>query len=124
MKSALDYFSALPEDGYGLINCEELNIRCQGADSPYILDIRKKADWVVSRIAESNHSEWKDVRRLIDSGVLPGDRDIIVVCYVGQSSGQVTGVLRTLGFRAYSLLDGFNEWKSAGYPVVSAAEVN
>jgi rhodanese-related sulfurtransferase len=119
-----DIFNKLPEDSYGLISCEELNERQKKPTAPYILDIRKNADWKKSRINGSVHREWEAVGGLIDSGSLPDDRDIVVVCYVGQSSGQVTGVLRTLGFRAYSLLDGFNEWKSAGYPVESAAEVN
>ena len=124
MKSALDLFAELPDDGFGLISCKELSTRLRDSDSPYILDIRRKDDWEQSRIADSNHSEWEDVGKLIDADKLPKNRNIVVVCYVGQSSGQVTGVLRTLGFRAYSLLDGINEWKSAGYPVESAPEVN
>ena len=123
MKSVRDIFDSLPGDSYGLISCEELNERQKEQTAPYILDIRKNGDWKKSRINGSVHKEWEAVGGLIDSGLLPEDRDIIVVCYVGQSSGQVTGVLRTLGFRAYSLLDGFNEWKSAGYPVESAAGV-
>ena len=124
MKSALDLFAELPDDGFGLINCKELNARLRDPEPPYILDIRRKDDWEQSRIADSNHSEWEDVGRLIDAGKLPKNRDVVVVCYVGQSSGQVTGVLRILGFRAYSLLDGINEWKNAGYPVDNSAEVN
>jgi len=124
MKPVQDIFNLLPEDSYGLISCEELNERQKKPAAPYILDIRKNEDWKKSRITGSVHREWEAVGGLIDSGSLPEDRDIVVVCYVGQSSGQVTGVLRTLGFRAYSLLDGFNEWQSAGYPVESAAGVN
>ena len=124
MKSVGEIFGTLPDDGFGLISCEELNERISSGDSLFILDIRKKSDWDLNRITGSVHREWEDVGGLIESGAIPKDRDIVVVCYVGQSSGQVTGVMRTLGFRAYSLLDGFNEWKSADYPVEDVAEVN
>jgi rhodanese-related sulfurtransferase len=136
MKQPREIFSILPDDGYGLVSGEVLasalssGTNLSGNDSPqppFILDIRKKPDWNDSRIPGSVHCEWQDVGSLIESGGLPdGDtgRAIVVVCYVGQSSGQVTGILRTLGFRAYSLLDGFNEWKAAGYPVESPSEVN
>lgn len=123
MKSVREIFGSLPEDSYGLISCEDLNKRINAETPPDILDIRKKADWKLSQIEGSIHREWNEVGELIESGAFSEDRDIVVVCYVGQSSGQVTGVLRTLGYRAYSLLDGFDEWKSAGYPVLRAAEV-
>lgn len=124
MKSVREIFDSLPGDSYGLISCEDLNKRLKAESPPLVLDIRKKADWDKFKIDGSLHREWEAVGGLIESGSLSGERDIVVVCYVGQSSGQVTGVLRALGYSAYSLLDGFDEWKSAGYPVQSAAEVN
>lgn len=123
MKSAQEIFDSLPGDSYGLISCEDLNKRLEAEMPTVVLDIRKKADWDISRIDGSIHREWNEVGGLIESGIISQDQDIVVVCYVGQSSGQVTGVLRTLGYSAYSLLDGFDEWKSAGYPVLSATGV-
>jgi rhodanese-related sulfurtransferase len=124
MKSVREIFDILPGDGYGLISCEELQSRLNSENPPVLLDIRKKTDWDLSRIAGSIHREWDAVGGLIESGILSEERDIVVICYVGQSSGQVTGVLRTLGYRAYSLLDGFDEWNRAGYSVETAAEVS
>lgn len=118
MKSAQEIFNSLPGDNYGLISCKTLSNRLKSEDPPLILDIRKKSDWEASKIEGSIHREWEDVDELIESGILSEDRDIVVVCYVGQSSGQVTGILRTLGYSAYSLLNGINEWRSAGYPVL------
>jgi rhodanese-related sulfurtransferase len=63
--------------------------------------------------------EWESVGSIIETGGLPRDRDIVVVCYVGQSSGQITGILRSVGYRAYSLLDGFLEWEAQGFPTDS-----
>lgn len=123
MKSAQEIFESLPGDSYGLINCEDLDKRLKGESPPVVLDIRKKTDWDDFRIDSSIHREWIEVGGLVDSGTLSKDRDIVVVCYVGQSSAQVTGILRTLGYSTYSLLDGFDEWKGAGYPVLSSTEV-
>ncbi len=122
MKSVQDIFNSLPGDSYGLISCKTLSNRLNSEKPPLILDIRKKPDWEASKIDGSIHREWEDVGELIDSGRLSENRDIVVVCYVGQSSGQVTGIFRTLGYSAYSLLDGFNEWESTGYPVLSMRE--
>ena len=85
-------------------------------DPPFILDIRKHHDWEKRRIPGSVHCEWEAVGDFIESGQLSQQRDVVVVCYVGQSSGQVTGILRALGYRAYSLLNGFTEWSESDYP--------
>ena len=117
MVSPKSLFARLPEDGYGLISADELASRLEEYDVPIILDIRKESDWRLSRIPGSIHCEWEDVGELIEGGGLPEDQDIAVVCYVGQSSGQVTGVLRTLGYAAYSVLDGFEEWIRSDRPI-------
>jgi rhodanese-related sulfurtransferase len=116
MKSAGEIFSFLPHDGFGLISCKDLAERRTQEDPPFILDIRKHHDWAKHRIPGSVHCEWEAVGDFIESGQLLEQRDVVVVCYVGQSSGQVTGILRALGYRAYSLLNGFTEWVESGYP--------
>lgn len=115
MKSPGEIFSRLPHDGFGLISCDELVEKLGYDDPPFILDIRKHNDWINNRIPGSVHCEWEAVGDLIESGGLPEEGDIVVVCYVGQSSGQVTGILRALGYRAYSLLNGFTEWTESGH---------
>ncbi len=40
--------------------------------------------------------------------LLPTDKTIVVYCYTGQTSAQVSGYLRLLGYDAKSLLYGFN----------------
>lgn len=114
-----EYFDDLAADGYCLMDIETLHRRLSESDRPQIVDIRKNADYQSSRIPGSRHVEWEDVGSFIESGTLPHDRDIVVVCYVGQSSGQITGILRSLGYRAYSLLDGYLEWEAKGLPTES-----
>ena len=116
MKSAKEIFSDLSQDEFALITCQDLAEKVIHDSPPFILDIRKHQDWAKQHIPGSVHCEWEGVGDFIESGRLPEHGDIIVVCYVGQSSGQVTGILRVLGYRAYSLLNGFFEWSESGYP--------
>lgn len=39
---------------------------------------------------------------------IPADRDVVIYCYTGQTSSQVTMFLRVLGYQAYSLKFGMN----------------
>ena len=123
METASEMFGRLPQDGFALIECGELDSRRGGTDAPFILDIRRTEDWERERIPGSIHCEWANVGRLADSGDLPRERDIAVVCYVGQSSGQAAGMLRALGYRAYSLLDGFQGWKANGLTTEAASPI-
>jgi rhodanese-related sulfurtransferase len=49
--------------------------------------------------------------------LLPTDKPIVVYCYSGQTSVQVTTYLRILGYDAYSLLSGTNgfAYNAPGY---------
>lgn len=56
---------------------------------------------------------------------LPKDKTIVVYCYTGQTSGQVTAALRLMGYDAVSLNGGMGTkanapmgWKNQNYPVV------
>jgi rhodanese-related sulfurtransferase len=57
--------------------------------------------------------------------ILPKDKKIIVYCYTGQTSGQVTAGLRILGYDAVSMNAGMGTkgnypygWMNKGYPIV------
>ncbi|MBN1139829.1 MAG: rhodanese-like domain-containing protein, partial [Anaerolineae bacterium] len=41
---------------------------------------------------------------------IPPDRDVVLVCYTGQTAGQATAALNMLGYEAYSLLYGMSSW--------------
>jgi rhodanese-related sulfurtransferase len=43
---------------------------------------------------------------------IPPDRDVVVVCYTGQTAGQATAALNMLGYEAYSLMHGMSSWTS------------
>ena len=51
-----------------------------------------------------------------DLNLLPTDKPIVVYCYTGQTSAQVTAYLRLLGYEAYSLLYGVNGFAYGSMP--------
>jgi hypothetical protein len=54
----------------------------------------------------------KELFILDDLRTIPTDRDVVVVCYTGQTAGQATAALNMLGYEAYSLLHGMSSWTS------------
>jgi len=43
---------------------------------------------------------------------IPSDKDVVVICYTGQTAGQATSALNMLGYETYSLLFGMSSWTS------------
>nr|WP_306770688.1 rhodanese-like domain-containing protein [Isachenkonia alkalipeptolytica] len=98
-----------PEELWGIVENDH-----QGY---YILDIRREEDFLQGHIEGSDHIWWYDVGESLEE--LPEEKRIVVVCYTGQSSGQVVGILKAMGYDAYSLLDGMDRgWEAEGYPLV------
>lgn len=93
----------------GVITPKDLNIKIN-QENPYLLDIRKREDYDQMKIEGAIHSEWEDVVDLIEENVLPKDRSIVVICYNGQSSMQISTILNIQGYHALSLLDGMDGW--------------
>ena len=117
MESPSAAFARLADEDFGLINNGELAARLTDEEELILLDIRKQADWNESRIHGSVHCEWEDVGEMVDAGRIPAGSEIVVICYVGKSSALTAGLLRAHGWKASTLLDGFNGWKEGGYPV-------
>ncbi|NBG87264.1 rhodanese-like domain-containing protein [Isachenkonia alkalipeptolytica] len=112
-----NYFEELPAND-NLISPEELwGIVENDHQGYYILDIRREEDFLQGHIEGSDHIWWYDVGESLEE--LPEEKRIVVVCYTGQSSGQVVGILKAMGYDAYSLLDGMDRgWEAEGYPLV------
>lgn len=68
----------------------------------------------------NGQSEWSEVNKFIEEDILPKDKKIIVVCYTGQTAGQIVGVLKLLGYDACSLMGGMvNGWLKDAMPIES-----
>lgn len=91
------------------ISVSELR-RCLSGDAvPFLLDVREPEEMADGVIAGSINIPMEDVEHRLDE--LPRDRDIIVVCHLGQRSAYITKKLNGLGYdRAMNLIGGMEAW--------------
>ncbi len=100
------YFKELKSGLNNLITIEDLSMMLRSKEKMVVLDIRKEEDYKEGHISGAFHTDWKDVGRLIEDDVFSKTDKVIVVCYTGQSAGQVVGILKSMGFDACSLKGG------------------
>jgi len=118
-EAAKEFFAAVAS-GNNIIPGPELNDALESnPNSFYVLDIRSADDYAEGHIVGSVHSPWAELGNLLED--LPSTRPIVVGCYSGQTAGQTVGVLRLLGFDAYSLQFGVRDgWVTReGLPLVT-----
>ena len=112
------YFDDLKKGCNNLIDCESLYNKINTKEKMFILDIRKSEDFSKGHIEGAIHSDWIEVWDFIIEDVLPKDEKIIVVCYTGQTAGQVVSILKVLGYDACSLKGGMvNGWNKVDMPI-------
>jgi rhodanese-related sulfurtransferase len=81
-------------------------------NDPTIISLRSAEDYAKGHIAGA---VWMDVKTLFTPeglATLPPEKDVVVVCYTGQSASQVTAALNMLGYDAYALMFGMSSWTS------------
>lgn len=103
-------------------------------DTIFLLDVRSLETWQRDgHIDMGNHLliDWRILGDPQNLASLPKDKLIVVVGTTGQTAGQVTAVLRMMGYNAVTLRSGMTAWtetpdtrdtldtiNSANYPVV------
>jgi rhodanese-related sulfurtransferase len=91
------------------ISSEELQRRLNGGDVPFMLDVREPEEMEGGVIPGSVNIPMGDVKERL--GELPTDRDIVVICHLGQRSAYITTQLKALGYdRAVNLSGGVDAW--------------
>ena len=81
------------------------------SNDPTIISVRSQADY--ENAGHIQGAIWLDVKAMFGQDGLVGvdpDRPVVVYCYTGQTSSQVTSVLNMLGYEASSLLFGMQGW--------------
>lgn len=113
------YFKDCKNGCNNLITPEELLNMIKGKKKDFfILDIRKEEDFEKEHISGAVNIFWYEVGDFLDA--LPKDQKIIVVCYSGQSAGQIVAILRLLGYDACSLKGGMmHGWLKDSLPIES-----
>ncbi|MGI6466774.1 MAG: rhodanese-like domain-containing protein [Sphaerochaetaceae bacterium] len=115
--AARAYFKSVGTDGNKLITPQDLYDALDTNPRAFtVVDIRGASDFAEGHIMGATHTAWADFGSILET--LPRNGRIVVACFSGQTSGQTVGVLRAMGFDAYSLQGGMNNgWKPAGLPL-------
>ena len=87
-------------------------------EDAYLLDVREPDEWAAGHAPGAHHLPMMEVPgRLAE---VPPDRDVVVVCRVGNRSSQVVAYLQHQGRDNVTNLDGgMYAWAAAGRPMVS-----
>jgi rhodanese-related sulfurtransferase len=111
-------FVSVGKDGNKIVPAQQVYDQIETNPRAFnLIDIRGKADYDKGHIEGANQTDWAKVGTLLPALAKNGRH--LVICYSGQTAGQTVGVLRMLGFDAYSLQGGMNNgWTPAGLPVV------
>jgi ArsR family transcriptional regulator len=82
-----------------------------------LLDVRPAEEFKRGHIATAVNIPWPGLKKQLTA--LPKDRAIIVYCRGPYSvlAYEAVSLLRSAGYSAHRLEDGFPEWKAAGLPV-------
>jgi len=75
----------------------------------YIMDFRKATDFANGHIKGANNVAFA---QLLEEAAKAGGKDILCVCYTGQTAARATGFLRMAGFHAYTLKWGMAGWNA------------
>jgi rhodanese-related sulfurtransferase len=105
------YFSAGPRTIQATDLFDNLNDG-DAENDPYIISLRSAEDYAKGHITGAVNMSVKELFTLDNLRTIPTDRDVVVVCYTGQTAGQATAALNMLGYEAYGLLHGMSSWTS------------
>ena len=112
-----DHFGARPGEP---VSMQELLKRARSADV-VILDTRPANEYEAGHIAGALSVPVADLRRRLKA--LPANREYVAYCRGPYCvyADQAVALLHAKGRRARRLLEGFPEWRAAGFPVETGA---
>ncbi|MHB0914672.1 MAG: rhodanese-like domain-containing protein [Thermoleophilia bacterium] len=108
-----EYFSTMQGGGINVISAADLKTKLDGAekDSVTLLDIRSAEDFTtVGHIEGAINVPFKAVAVPDNLSLLSKDKQVIVICYTGNTAAQAVTALNLLGYDAVSLKYGMMGW--------------
>lgn len=107
-EAVVQYFRTIPPTNHQ-IKAPDLKASLDSGSSPYfLLDIRKPEDYAKGHIQGAVNIPFTTVGDNLDK--LPKDKQIVVICYTGQTAGQTVAALRLAGYNAVALHFGMSGW--------------
>ncbi|MFT7835396.1 rhodanese-like domain-containing protein [Saccharothrix sp. BKS2] len=89
-------------------------------DGVVLLDVREGDEWAAGHVPGALHIPMSELVGRLDE--LPGDREIYVLCRVGERSALVTQYLNAHGWDAANVDGGMRVWAAHGRPMVAEAD--
>jgi len=83
----------------------------------YLLDVREDEEWAAGHAPGAVHVRLGELGARF--GELPRDREVYVICRIGQRSAYAAGALGRAGLNAINVADGMAGWAVAGRPMIS-----
>lgn len=91
-----------------------------GKESLFILDVRKRNDWVKERIDGSYNIYVGELKDNLDQ--VPKDKDVAVLCDTGYKASIGSSILKMNGYKnVTNIMGSMTAWKKAGYPVLKGS---
>jgi rhodanese-related sulfurtransferase len=103
------YFSEGPKTIQAANLFENLNDGDPDND-PTIISLRSAEDYAKGHISGAVNMSVTQLFSADNLATIPPDKDVVVVCYTGQTASQATAALNMLGYDAYTLLFGMSSW--------------
>ena len=107
-------FGGTQTTGATAMNAAEAKARIDGANPPYLLDVRESHEYREAHIPGARLLPLGELGKKLDE--LPRDREILVICRSGNRSGAATRQLLSAGFKAINLSGGMIGWQRSGFP--------
>lgn len=101
----------LARDPVPVVTPRELAHRLDGADPPFLLDVREPYEWEIGNLAGQGSVliPYGEVRARLSE--IPRDRPVVVLCHVGVRSALVADILQADGFPdVFNLRGGYLAW--------------
>jgi rhodanese-related sulfurtransferase len=87
---------------------------------PVIVDVREQDEWEGGHIADAMHIPLSQFRARY--GEIPQDREVVLVCHLGERSQMAAAFLRRMGYEhAINLRGGMDAWIDDHLPVEHGA---
>jgi len=96
-KKLSDYLSSVDDD-WNYILPEELFEDMKLKKDYFLLDLRLYEDYKKNHIKGAKNIFWLDIFKDGNIDILPRDKRIILICYVGHTASQILVILQLLGY--------------------------
>jgi rhodanese-related sulfurtransferase len=113
-------------DSLEAVSVEELMAKTRDGSAVF-LDVRPEEEYRAGHIAGARSVPVERLEAYLEAYLegIPQDREVVAYCRGPYCvfSDEAVRLLRSRGFRASRLAEGFPEWRAAGLPVESSVEV-